>query len=119
MIFPENGPEFALKEFRVIVGHLEDIHACYRGVGCLARKQLPPLSGDFLVVPTMNSLAQRLQSLVMQRTNRRVWNLAIDVLPERVVLRGETNTFYAKQLAQESVREVLPQMALENAIQVA
>ena len=64
-------------------------------------------------------LTQQLESVVLQRTNGGVWNLAIEVLPERVVIRGETNTFYAKQLAQESVRSVLPVMKLENAIQVA
>ena len=64
-------------------------------------------------------LTQQLQNHVLERTNRGVWNLAIEVFPERVVLRGNTKTYYAKQLAQESVRNILPEMMLENAIQVA
>jgi hypothetical protein len=71
------------------------------------------------VLPTMSSLAQQLRNIVLQGTNRGVWNLAVDVLPERVVLRGEADTFYAKQLAQESVLKAFPLVALENAIQVA
>jgi len=71
------------------------------------------------VLPTINSLAQQLRNIVLQGTHRGVWNLAIDILPERVVLRGETDTFYAKQLAQESVLKVLPLVSVENAIQVA
>jgi len=71
-------------------------------------------------VPThVTNLAMHLQTIVLQRTNRSVWNLAVEVSPERVVLRGEANTFYAKQLAQESVRNLIPLMKLTNAIQVA
>lgn len=70
-------------------------------------------------MPQLTNLALHIHSVVLQRTNRGVLNLAVEVLPERVVLRGETRTFYAKQLAQESVRKVLPQIALENAIEVA
>jgi hypothetical protein len=71
------------------------------------------------IVPHLTNLALHIHNVVLQRTNRGVSNLAVEVLPERVVLRGETKTFYAKQLAQESVRKVFPQIRLENAIQVA
>ena len=64
-------------------------------------------------------LTEQLTNDVLQRTNGGVWNLAIEILPERVVIRGETKTFYAKQLAQETVRKMLPQMPMQNAIQVA
>ncbi len=67
----------------------------------------------------LNTLASQIHNMVQLRTNRSVYNLAVEVLPERVVLRGETSTFYNKQLAQESVRKVLPKVRLENAIEVA
>jgi hypothetical protein len=70
-------------------------------------------------VPHLSSLAVQIRDVVLERTNRGIFNLAVEVLPERVVLRGETTTFYAKQLAQESVRKVAPLMRLENAIEVA
>jgi hypothetical protein len=57
--------------------------------------------------------------LVLNRTNRGVWNLSVEILPERVILRGETQSFYAKQLAQESVRLLVPMTPLQNAIEVA
>lgn len=67
----------------------------------------------------LSLLVQQLRNAVLNKTNRRVWNLDIEVHPEQVVLRGETSSFHAKQLAQESVRKVLPQLRLVNAIQVA
>jgi hypothetical protein len=71
-------------------------------------------------VPThLISLAQQLQNLVLQRTNRGVWNLAVEISPERVVIRGETNSFYAKQMAQESVMKLVSDRRLVNAIRVA
>ena len=70
-------------------------------------------------MPHLTNLALHIHNAVLERTNRGIWNLAVEVLPERVVLRGATSTFYAKQLAQESVRKVLPKVKLENAIEVA
>jgi hypothetical protein len=71
-------------------------------------------------VPTHpTALAVHLRNIVLQRTNRGIWNLAVEVLPERVVLRGETTTFYSKQLAQESIRKMLPTVMVQNAIEVA
>lgn len=67
----------------------------------------------------LSLLVQQLQSAVLNKTSRRIWNLAIEVHPEQIVLRGETSTFHMKQLAQESVRKVLPQLRLVNAIEVA
>jgi hypothetical protein len=68
---------------------------------------------------TLNPMAHQLHVVVLQRTHGGIANLSIEVLPERVVLRGESSTFYAKQLAQETVKKMLPQLKLVNAIQVA
>jgi hypothetical protein len=59
-----------------------------------------------------------LERHVSARTGRRIRNLAIELGPERVVLRGEANSYYIKQLAQQGVREILPQLRLENSIVV-
>jgi hypothetical protein len=69
---------------------------------------------------TSNSvkLRQELEDVVQARTGRRVLNLAFDVLPERIVLRGRTSSYHVKQLAQHGVRDVLPDVRLENAIVV-
>jgi hypothetical protein len=72
-----------------------------------------------VVVLSFSALAQQLQTLVHERTHRGIANLAVEVLAERVVLRGEATSFYSKQLAQESVRKILPMVKVENAIQVA
>jgi hypothetical protein len=51
-------------------------------------------------------------------TGSRIRDLAVEVCPEGVVIRGRASTYYAKQLAQHGVRELLPEISLENAIVV-
>jgi hypothetical protein len=63
-------------------------------------------------------LHSELETRVLARTGRRVRNLHIELSPERVVLHGQAATYYVKQLAQHGVREVLPEVRLENAIVV-
>ena len=67
----------------------------------------------------LSILAQQLQNAVLDQTGRRVWNLAVEISAEQVVLRGTSSSFYAKQLAQESVMRMLPAVRLVNAINVA
>ena len=52
-------------------------------------------------------------------TGRRVLNLDVELSPERVVLHGQVASFHVKQLAQQGIREVLPEVWLENAITVS
>jgi hypothetical protein len=60
-----------------------------------------------------------LENVVLARTGRRIRNLDIELLPQRVVLHGVALSFHVKQLAQQGVREILPNVDLENAIEVA
>lgn len=55
---------------------------------------------------------------VANRTGRRVRDLAVEVTPGRVTLRGRAGSFHVKQLAQSGAREVLPDARVENAIVV-
>ncbi len=68
--------------------------------------------------PHSLQLQAEVEQCVQDRTGRRIRDLAVEVRPERVVLRGRAATFYVKQLAQHGVREVLPEVSLENAIVV-
>jgi hypothetical protein len=63
-------------------------------------------------------LHQEIEHHIQARTGRRVRDLKIELCPERVVLRGHAESYYVKQLAQHGVRDVLPQVRLENAIVV-
>jgi len=63
-------------------------------------------------------LQHELEHSVLWRTGRRIRDLAIELRPERVVLRGRASTYYLKQLAQHGIRDVLPHVHLENAILV-
>lgn len=64
-------------------------------------------------------LRRELEDHVRSRTGRRILGLNIHLSPECVVLEGKTTAFYIKQLAQQGVREILPDVRLENAIEVA
>ncbi len=64
-------------------------------------------------------LQKELESHVMTRTGRRVRGLDIELSPECVKLHGRTNEYYVKQLAQQGVRDLLPDVRLENQIEVA
>ena len=55
---------------------------------------------------------------VQTRTGRRIRDLAVELQPERIVLRGYAASYYLKQLAQHGVQEMLPHVRLENAITV-
>lgn len=70
------------------------------------------------MVHHMSHSACELEQRILARTGRRIQNLAVELAPGRIVLRGRTSTYYVKQLAQHGVQDVLPQVALENAIVV-
>jgi len=61
-------------------------------------------------------LQHELEHRISLRTGRRVRNLTVELRPERVVLRGLATNYYVKQLAQHGVRELLPDVRLENVI---
>jgi hypothetical protein len=70
------------------------------------------------MVTSYPHLRQDLESHVRARTGRRLRNLTIDLFPERIILHGQAATFHVKQLAQQGVRDLLPDVCLENAIEV-
>ncbi|HEV3084563.1 MAG TPA: hypothetical protein VGY66_32670 [Gemmataceae bacterium] len=70
------------------------------------------------MIQNLHPLQDELESQVRSRTGRRVRNLAIELCPERVVLRGSASSYHVKQLAQQGVRDILPHVSLENAITV-
>ena len=70
------------------------------------------------MIQNFHPLQDELESQVRSRTGRRVRNLAIELRPERVVLRGSASSYHVKQLAQQGVRDILPHVSLENAITV-
>ncbi len=71
-----------------------------------------------MLLTESSQLLLDLERRVHSRTGRRVRNLVIEMRPERIVLRGQTATYYVKQLAQHGVRDALPQICLENSISV-
>lgn len=71
-----------------------------------------------VALSSSSQLRAELERHVHTITGRRVRNLTVELCPERVVLHGSTPTYYVKQLAQHGVRDILPQVRLENAIVV-
>jgi hypothetical protein len=68
------------------------------------------------MIANLPSLRKQLVDRVLVWTGRRIRNLDIELCPERVVLHGWAGSYHVKQLAQHGVREVLPDVRLENAI---
>ena len=66
-------------------------------------------------VPTTREL---LTEQIMARTGRRVRGLTVEVVEEKVVLRGQADSFHVKQLAQHGVWDLLPTAKLNNEIEV-
>ena len=64
------------------------------------------------------TLADVVLQRITVRTDRRVKDLAVEVGPGWVTLRGRARSFHVKQLAMHGAREVLPTAKLENAIVV-
>ena len=64
------------------------------------------------------ALQKELADRVWQRTGRRIRNLSIELRPDGIVLHGKAPTYHVKQLAQQGVRDLLPQVDLFNAIVV-
>jgi hypothetical protein len=60
-----------------------------------------------------------LENVILSRTGRRIRNLDVELKPDGVVLHGVALSYHVKQLAQQGVREFLPDVQLENAIEVA
>ena len=71
------------------------------------------------MVSTTFPLVRDLEEQVHVRTNRQVRNLSIELRPGRVVLRGQTSSYYVKQLAQHEILGSLPaDVRVENTISV-
>jgi hypothetical protein len=67
---------------------------------------------------SVSVLRRQLEQHISKYTGRRVRDLAVEVYSERIVVRGRTRSYYVKQLAQHGVRDILPDVRLENAIHV-
>ena len=67
---------------------------------------------------TLPTTRELLKERVLARTGRRVRGLTVEVREEKIVLRGQADSFHVKQLAQHGVWDLLPTAKLENAIEV-
>ena len=70
------------------------------------------------MIAQVSQLQFDLERQIQVRTGRCIRDLAIELTPGRVTLRGHTTTYYLKQLAQTGVRELMPLVRLENDIVV-
>lgn len=61
---------------------------------------------------------EELEGLVQCRTSGRIRDLRIEAYSDRVVISGWTNTYYAKQLAQQVAMELAGLGQLRNDIEV-
>lgn len=55
--------------------------------------------------PSVDDLAERLEGLITRRACGQIRDLHVVCLEDRIVLRGWSRTYHAKQLAQEAALE--------------
>jgi hypothetical protein len=112
----KNAPGSIVGFYALIVPGITQ-KACKRAHGLGTARRLEQRS--LLRMPNnLRQLRLELECRVLARTGRRVLNLDIELLPERIVLHGRAGSYHIKQLAQQGVRECLPNVRLENAIEV-
>src|SRR5262245_14669019 len=68
--------------------------------------------------PPVSDLRHDLERHIHSRTGRRVRGLAVELRPERVILRGQATCYYVKQLAQHAALDLLRGARVQNAIAV-
>jgi hypothetical protein len=59
-----------------------------------------------------------LEERIQGRTGRRVRDLSVELGDAGIILHGRTESYHVKQLALSAIREALPQIAIENGIEV-
>jgi osmotically-inducible protein OsmY len=64
-------------------------------------------------------LRKELENHILAKTGNRLQNLDVELSSNGVCLHGQTKTFYVKQLAQQSIREMLPDVQVQNDIRVS
>ena len=63
-------------------------------------------------------MTSQIEHEVQKRTLGRIRDLRVQFIGRKVVIHGRSATYYAKQLAQHGVLDVLPTAEVENAIEV-
>lgn len=63
-------------------------------------------------------IMSELERHVHERTGHRVRDLHVELESERIILQGQAGSYYVKQLAQSGVRDMLPEVEVENDIVV-
>jgi hypothetical protein len=74
-----------------------------------------------VISESTQSLADRIERLVRQRTSGQVRGLRVEVLPGEpgeIVISGRTSTYYAKQLATHAALDAVSNLPLTNEIEV-
>jgi hypothetical protein len=71
-----------------------------------------------MMVQELPNMRRELERSIRARTGRRIRDLNIELRPEQIILRGRAATYHLKQLAQHGVRDLLPHISLQNAIEV-
>jgi osmotically-inducible protein OsmY len=66
--------------------------------------------------PSMQT--EQLESRLLNRSGRQIRNLCVVVHPAGVVLRGQSTTYYAKQIVQHAAMEITGLPVLANEIEV-
>jgi osmotically-inducible protein OsmY len=73
----------------------------------------PPSAGN------RNEVIDQLETHVQSQLNGRIRDFRVQVRERGLILRGQTRTYYAKQLAQQAVMQISAWPILANEIEVS
>jgi hypothetical protein len=65
-----------------------------------------------------SAFPQEIQKRVHQRTGWRIRNLVIEVEEGHAILHGQATSYHSRQLAQQVVRDLMPDLQVKNSIHV-
>jgi hypothetical protein len=65
-----------------------------------------------------STASERLETLISDLTARSIRNLRVEIVPGTILIFGQTDRFYAKQMAQELVRGEMRETRIDNRITV-
>uniref|UniRef100_A0A7C2JZT8 BON domain-containing protein n=1 Tax=Schlesneria paludicola TaxID=360056 RepID=A0A7C2JZT8_9PLAN len=71
------------------------------------------------VTAPRQSVADQIERVVRSRTGGRIRDLRVSVRGDRVVISGETSTFYDKQLASHAALQSVDSLLVQNDLVVA
>ncbi len=84
----------------------------------MARLQLPSGRGDHMIDSGFRDVTGRIRILLAESPIAEVRRVRVEQQGDQVFLQGRVRTFYAKQMAQETIRRAAGDLQIVNSVNV-